>query len=98
MDPLRGAFFLAVSDNKNSATILNNSLSSGLLSIISPEEAGRITDSLSAINDLSPEQQAAVRQLFSEGYGRQNIFLAVLTGVGLIPALFMWERHPRRAV
>ena len=56
-----------------------------------------IKDSLSAIANLTPEQQTVVRQAFAEGYDRQNIFLTAMTALGLIASCFLWERKPRRA-
>jgi hypothetical protein len=81
-----------------SASIFNNHLRDRLPSIISADEIAAISDSLTAIEDLSPEVQAAVRQVFAEGYNEQNIFLTAMTGVGLVIALFLWERNPRKVV
>jgi hypothetical protein len=69
-----------------------------ILSIVSPEQAGAIYDSMSAIKDLTPAQQAAVKRAFAEGYNLQNIFMTAVTALGLITACFLWERHPRKAV
>jgi hypothetical protein len=79
-----------------SATILNNYLQSQLLSIVTPAQLALIVESLDAINALTAEQQLAVRSAFAEGYHRQNIFMAALTAVGLVTALCLWERNPRR--
>ncbi|RHZ55168.1 uncharacterized protein CDV56_106552 [Aspergillus thermomutatus] len=80
------------------STILNNHVKPRILSIVSPKQAQTIYDSLSAIQDLTPSQQAAVKRAFAEGYNLQNIFMTALTALGLIAACFLWERHPRKAV
>ncbi|KZF22095.1 drug resistance transporter EmrB/QacA subfamily [Xylona heveae TC161] len=80
------------------ATILNNYLASHLESIISPEQVKVVTKSLSTIQDLTPDQQFAVRRAFAAGYNKQNIFMTVLTAFGLITSLFLWERHPRKVL
>lgn len=79
-----------------SSMILNNHLRPSLGPSITPEQSQAISDSLSAIELLTPSQQAVVRQAFAEGYNKQNIFLTALTGIGLITSLFIWERIPRR--
>jgi hypothetical protein len=79
-----------------SATILNNLLRPRLTEIVTPEQLKAIADSVSAINDLSPDQQYAVRAAFAEGYNRQNIFMAAMSALGLVSSLFLWERHPRK--
>ncbi|KAM5344235.1 hypothetical protein ACJ41O_012772 [Fusarium nematophilum] len=78
------------------ATILNNHLAPRLDEVVSPREAAAILESLSAIEDLNPTQQRAVRLAFAEGYTLQNIFMAAMTAIGLITSCFMWERVPRR--
>jgi hypothetical protein len=55
-----------------------------------------ISESLSAIGDLDPDQQFAVRSAFSEGYNRQNIFLTAFSGLSFLSCLVMWERKARR--
>ncbi|KAH8886999.1 drug resistance transporter EmrB/QacA subfamily [Thozetella sp. PMI_491] len=80
------------------ATILNNHLSPQLLSIVTPAQAQKISESLATINDLTPDQQVAVKHLFSEGYGKQNIFLTALTAIAFITAVCLWERHPRKGI
>ncbi|PKX89046.1 MFS general substrate transporter [Aspergillus novofumigatus IBT 16806] len=80
------------------STVLNNHVKPRILSIVSPKEAQAIYDSLSAIQDLAPSQQAAVKRVFAEGYNLQNIFMTALTALSLITACFLWERHPRKAV
>ncbi|KAM0426526.1 hypothetical protein ACHAPT_008218 [Fusarium lateritium] len=79
------------------ATILNNHLKPKLGGIVSPKQAAAILESLSAINDLDSSQQAAVRSAFAEGYNLQNIFMTVMSALGLIASFFLWERHPRLA-
>lgn len=83
---------------RNSSTILNNHVKPRILSVVSPEQVQPIYDSLSAIRDLTPSQQAAVKRMFAEGYNLQNIFMTAVTALGLITACFLWERHPRKAV
>ncbi|KAH7233543.1 major facilitator superfamily domain-containing protein [Fusarium tricinctum] len=80
------------------ATILNNHLKPKLDNIVSPEQAKAILDSVSAIDSLRAGQRLAVRRAFAEGYNLQNIFMAVMSAAGLISSLFLWERHPRKAV
>ena len=81
----------------SSATILNNYLAPRLETIVGPERALAISNSLSAINDLTLAQQTAVRRAFAKGYNKQNIFMAVLTGIGLVTSCFLWEKKPRKA-
>ncbi|GFF41879.1 hypothetical protein IFM58399_06416 [Aspergillus lentulus] len=80
------------------STILNNHVKPRILSVVSPEQVQAICDSLSAIKDLTPSQQAAVKRVFAEGYNLQNIFMTAVTALGLITTCFLWERHPRKAV
>jgi hypothetical protein len=80
-----------------SATMFNNHVTPRFERIISPEQAKAISDSLSAISNLLPDQQRAVRTVMAEAYNYQNIFLTAMTGVGLITACFLWERKPRTA-
>ncbi|KIL87403.1 hypothetical protein FAVG1_09109 [Fusarium avenaceum] len=80
------------------ATILNNHLKPRLEDLVSPEQAKAILESVSAIDSLSAGQRLAVRRAFAEGYNLQNIFMAVMSAAGLISSLFLWERHPRKAV
>ncbi|SPJ85735.1 related to multidrug transporter [Fusarium torulosum] len=80
------------------ATILNNHLKPKLDNLVSPEQAKAILDSVSAIDNLRPGQRLAVRRAFAEGYNLQNIFMAVMSAAGLISSLFLWEKHPRKAV
>ncbi|GFF74437.1 MFS general substrate transporter [Aspergillus lentulus] len=80
------------------STILNNHVKPRILSVVSPEQVQPIYDSLSAIKELTPSQQAAVKRMFAEGYNLQNIFMTAVTALGLITACFLWERHPRKAV
>ncbi|RFU74580.1 mfs-type transporter [Trichoderma arundinaceum] len=89
---LGGAISLAIC-----ATILNNHLRPKLQSLLGPEEAALILDSLQAIEKLNTTQQAQVRRAFAEGYHLQNIFMAAMTGLGLITSLFLWEKVPRKA-
>jgi hypothetical protein len=77
---------------------LNNYAALRLEQVVSPQQAQAISNSLSAINDLTPTQKAAARGAFAEGYHKQNIFMAVLTGIGLIISCFLWERNPRKVV
>ncbi|RSL74274.1 hypothetical protein CEP53_000350 [Fusarium sp. AF-6] len=79
------------------ATILNNRLGPKLDQIVSPEQAAAIYDSISAVNDLNETQKAAVRQAFAEGYNLQNIFMTVMSALGLITSFFLWEKNPRKA-
>lgn len=79
-----------------SAAILNNYLTANLSSVLTPEQLQSITESLSAINELTPNQQIAVKKAFSEGYHKQNIYLTALSAVGFIVSLFLWEKNPRR--
>ncbi|RMJ18545.1 hypothetical protein BHE90_000413 [Fusarium euwallaceae] len=79
------------------ATILNNRLTPKLHQIVSPEQAAAIYDSISAVNDLNETQKAAVRQAFAEGYNLQNIFMTVMSALGLITSFFLWEKNPRKA-
>lgn len=69
---------------------------SKLSTLLSPQEVQIISDSLDAIESLSPDQQYAVRTAFAEGFNRQNVVLAVFSAVALISSLGIWERHPRR--
>ncbi|KAJ4264444.1 hypothetical protein NW762_005644 [Fusarium torreyae] len=80
------------------ATILNNHLTPKLNGVVTPEQEQAILDSVSAINDLDPSQQAAVRKAFAEGYNLQNIFMTAMSAAGLITSLFLLEKHPRKAV
>ncbi|EEU41468.1 uncharacterized protein NECHADRAFT_53897 [Fusarium vanettenii 77-13-4] len=79
------------------ATILNNQLSPKLDKVVTPEQAAAIYDSISAVNDLNATQKAAVRQAFAEGYNLQNIFMTVMSALGLITSFFLWEKNPRKA-
>ncbi|KAJ4312717.1 hypothetical protein N0V84_009779 [Fusarium piperis] len=79
------------------AAILNNQLTLKLDRVVSPEQAAAIYDSISAVNDLNSTQQAAVRLAFAEGYNLQNIFMTVMSALGLITSFFLWERNPRKA-
>ncbi|OBS24590.1 hypothetical protein FPOA_05132 [Fusarium poae] len=79
------------------ATILNNHLKPSLSDIVSTHQAAAIFDSVSAINDLDPVQQMAVRKAFAEGYNLQNIFMTAMAAAGLIASLFLWEKSPRKA-
>ncbi|EEH05271.1 drug resistance transporter EmrB/QacA subfamily [Histoplasma capsulatum G186AR] len=78
------------------STILNNCLRPKMASVISPSQLRAISDSLSAIDDLTPAQRIAVRQAFGEGYNKQNIFLTAFSGVSVLASLFIWEKKPRR--
>ncbi|QSS58121.1 drug resistance transporter EmrB/QacA subfamily [Histoplasma capsulatum] len=78
------------------STILNNCLRPKMASVISPSQLRAISDSLSAIDDLTPSQRIAVRQAFGEGYTKQNIFLTAFSGVSVLASLFIWEKKPRR--
>ncbi|KAJ3459547.1 hypothetical protein FSOLCH5_014008 [Fusarium solani] len=79
------------------ATILNNQLAPKLDRVVTPEQAAAIYDSISAVNDLNSTQKAAVRQAFAEGYNLQNIFMTVMSALGLITSFFLWEKNPRKA-
>ncbi|KAJ4117611.1 hypothetical protein NW768_010978 [Fusarium equiseti] len=79
------------------ATILNNHLKPKLADIVSAEQAAAIFDSVSAIENLNPSQQLAVRKAFAEGYNMQNIFMTAMAAAGLIASLFLWEKNPRSA-
>ncbi|RFN45608.1 hypothetical protein FIE12Z_10162 [Fusarium flagelliforme] len=79
------------------ATILNNHLRPKLADIVSTEQAAAIFDSVSAIENLNPTQQVAVRRAFAEGYNMQNIFMTAMAAAGLIASLFLWEKNPRKA-
>ncbi|KAN0087242.1 Major facilitator superfamily domain containing protein [Elaphomyces granulatus] len=78
------------------ATILNNYAAPRAEQVASPQQAQAISNSLLAINDLTPAQQTAIRSAFAEGYHKQNIFMAVLKGIGLISSCFLWEKTPRK--
>ncbi|TVY27456.1 Efflux pump [Lachnellula hyalina] len=78
------------------STILNTHLRPQLSLLVTPSQAAAISDNISAIHTLSTEQQAGVRRAFAVGYNRQNVFLAALTGVGLLTSLGLVERRPRR--
>ncbi|OJD15998.1 hypothetical protein AJ78_03790 [Emergomyces pasteurianus Ep9510] len=78
------------------STILNNYLKPKLESQISPSELRHISDSLTAINNLTPAQQTAVRVAFGEGYNKQNTYLTAFSGLSLLASLFIWEKNPRR--
>lgn len=80
------------------AAILNNHLKTNLKDILSPEQTTLLLDSLEAIRSLTPSEQYEVKKTFAEGYHSQNIFMTVMTGLGLISSLFLWERKPRTAV
>jgi hypothetical protein len=68
-----------------------------LADIVSAEQAAAILDSVSAIENLNPPQQVAVRRAFAEGYNMQNIFMTAMAAAGLIASLFLWEKNPRKA-
>jgi len=68
-----------------------------LADIVSAKQAAAIFDSVSAIEDLNPSQQVAVRRAFAEGYNMQNIFMTAMAAAGLIASLFLWEKNPRKA-
>ncbi|KAF4968689.1 hypothetical protein FSARC_3975 [Fusarium sarcochroum] len=80
------------------ATLLNNHLTPKLDGVVTPEQAQAIFESVSAINDLDPSQQVAVRRAFAEGYNLQNIFMTAMSAGGLITSFFLLEKHPRKAV
>ncbi|TVY16799.1 Efflux pump FUS6 [Lachnellula arida] len=77
------------------STILNTHLNPQL-STLTPAQSQAITANISAIHALSTAEQAGVKRAFAVGYNRQNIFLAVLTGVGMLASLGLVERRPRR--
>ncbi|QSS53097.1 MFS multidrug transporter [Histoplasma capsulatum var. duboisii H88] len=78
------------------STILNNYLRPKMASVISPSQLRAISNSLAAIDDLTPAQRIAVRQAFGEGYNKQNIFLTAFSGVSVLASLLIWEKKPRR--
>ncbi|EER41038.1 MFS multidrug transporter [Histoplasma capsulatum var. duboisii H88] len=67
-----------------------------MASVISPSQLRAISNSLAAIDDLTPAQRIAVRQAFGEGYNKQNIFLTAFSGVSVLASLLIWEKKPRR--
>jgi hypothetical protein len=68
---------------------------SKLTTIISPDEMQAVSNSFSAINSLSPEQQYDVRVAFAEGFNQQNIVLTAFSAVALLCCLLLWEGHQR---
>lgn len=80
-----------------SSTILNDYAKSNLRGIITPAQLLEISDSLTTIEMLTPEQRAAVRTTFAEGYNKQMRIMTVFSGAAVLTTLLVWERKPRRA-
>ncbi|KAJ4419091.1 hypothetical protein N0V85_001189 [Neurospora sp. IMI 360204] len=78
------------------STLLNNHVESKLPGILDPSRVAEISESLSAIQSLPPDEQIAVRTVYAEGYNKQNILLAAFSGVAFISCLLLWEKTPRR--
>jgi hypothetical protein len=71
-------------------------VTSKLSTLLGPQELKTISDSLDAINYLSPDQQHAVHVAFAEGFKRQNIVLAAFSTAALFSCFGLWERRPRK--
>lgn len=81
------------------STVLKNHVRSRLLqssSSITPRQLQHISDSLAVIDTLPPDQQAAVRTAFAEGYNQQMRVMAVFSGLALLTSLLIWEKKPRK--
>jgi hypothetical protein len=87
---LGGTIGLAIS-----TVVLNSYVKTTLLAELSVQEVAAISQSLSALGDLSEAQQLFVRRVFAEGYNRQTRITAVFSGMVVLTALLMWERKPR---
>lgn len=84
------------------STVLKNHVrsrllqSSGSSSSITPGQLRNISDSLAVINTLPPDQQAAVRTAFAEGYNQQMRVMTVFSGVALLTSLLIWVNKRRK--
>ncbi|KAK2877127.1 hypothetical protein FQN49_001401 [Arthroderma sp. PD_2] len=77
------------------STVLSSSLGPKLATVITHDEAKAIADSLSAIDNLTPEKQESIRNEFAHGYNRQMEFLTAFSGLALLATFLLWERQPR---
>lgn len=90
-------FLLEITDRLlPSSTILNKYARSELQKSITLSQLLEISDSLTTIETLTPEQQAAVRTTFAEGYNKQMRIMTIFSGVAVLTTLLLWERRPRR--
>ena len=79
-----------------SSTILNNYARSKLGDVVTMSQLVDISNSLTTIETLTAEQQAAVRMTFAEGYNKQMRIMTVFSGVAVLTTLLFWEKRPRR--
>ncbi|CAD6581346.1 MAG: hypothetical protein ASARMPREDX12_000439 [Alectoria sarmentosa] len=77
------------------STILNDHVRSRLQSLITPSELVDISNSFSAVEALTPAQQAAVRTAFAEGYNKQMQVMIAFSGAGFLTCLLLWEKKAR---
>ena len=88
---LGGTIGLAVS-----STVLNGYVKGKLSRELSGMQIAAISQSLSAIGNLTSNEQIFVRTSFAEGYNHQTRILTVFSGLVVASSLLMWERNPRR--
>ena len=80
-----------------SSTVLTNSISGRLSSLLTPSERLAISDSVQNIKMLPGETRDAVRQVFSDGYSAQLRVMLYFSIVVWLLTLLLWERKPRTA-
>ena len=84
-------FLMEITDH-----LLSPAQPSELQNIITSSQLLEISDSITTIETLTPEQQAAVRTTFAEGYNKQMRIMTIFSGVAVLTTLLLWERRPRR--
>jgi hypothetical protein len=86
---------MVYTDTLNSATVLNNHLTSHLPSLLTSGDIQQISNSLQYINTLPDGVRDAVRQVFADGYNEQLRVMTYFSAVVWISSVLLWERKLR---
>lgn len=88
---LGGSIGIAICTN-----VLNNMATSGLQSILTPEQLSSLIKTAQTLESLPPALRATVRQVYGEGYNRQMEVLIAFSAASMLATLMMWEKKLRR--
>ena len=89
---LGGAVGIAICTN-----VLNNMVTSGLQSVLDPEQLSDLLKTAQTLETLPPAVQRIVREIYGEGYNRQLQIMTAFSAASMLATLMMWEKRLRRS-
>ena len=78
------------------STLLNNQIKAETAKFLTPSQVAALLQSFQSINQLPPDIQNEVRNVYGAAYGQQMRVMLYFSIVALLSLVLLAERRPRR--